>query len=208
MSNNVNIPENNNNNGNEFDELKNDSAIEDGQPTPEAPPEPELTPEERHKLILDKMKLKNKILRYKELFPGIFKNFDYRIQDLDQMEIRDLEYLLEELSVCVNTRNTSGLTKMLYFESVRIVEGTGSMVGLQINGLAEALKQNQAVHDVLNELSLKYENDCFMQPEVRLAYLTATTVLSLHKLNSSGNTINNYLSSKVPDNLVNDYKDL
>ncbi len=196
-----------NNQINEFDELRSDPQIDDVPPE-DVEPVPELTPEERHKLILDKMKLKNKILRYKELFPHLLQNFQYRIEDLDQMEIKDLEYLLEELSVAVNTRNSSGLTKILYFESMRIVEGTSTYVGLQVNGLAEALKQNQAVHDVLNELSLKYESDMYMAPEVRLAYLTATTVLSLHKLNSTGSTINNYLSSKVPENLQKEYKDL
>lgn len=117
-----------NNQINEFDELRSDPQIDDVPPE-DVEPVPELTPEERHKLILDKMKLKNKILRYKELFPHLLQNFQYRIEDLDQMEIKDLEYLLEELSVAVNTRNSSGLTKILYFESMRIVEGTSTYVG-------------------------------------------------------------------------------
>lgn len=196
----------------EFDALDNNQNINESPDTEITeeykPPELELSPEERHDIILSKMKLKNKILRYKELFPHLLQNFEYRIEDLDKMEISELEYIVQELSICVNTRNASGLTKMLYFESMRIVECTGPLVGLQIANLNEALKQNQGIHDILNELSLKYENDVYITPEIRLGYLTATTILSLHKLNSTTNIINDFLTKKIPDDVIKDYEDL
>lgn len=94
------------------------------------------------------MKLKNKIMRYRELFPHYLSHFEYRIEEIDRMSEREMEFLIEELSVAVNTRN-SGLTKMLYFESCRFLEVGGSMAVLQVffAGLSEALKQNQAIHD-------------------------------------------------------------
>lgn len=168
----------------------------------------ELSAEERQQKMIERMKLKNKIMRYRELFPHYLSHFEYRIEEIDRMSEREMEFLIEELSVAVNTRNSSGLTKMLYFESCRFLEVGGSMAGLQVAGLSEALKQNQAIHDVLNELSLKYESDMFMQPEIRLAYLTLTTAVSLHKLNSSGNVISGFLKKEVPKNIADEYKDL
>jgi hypothetical protein len=97
---------------------------------------------------------------------------------------------------------------MLYFESCRVVEFGGAFVGLKMNGLSEALQQNQAIHDVLNEISLKYENDMYMAPEVRLAYLTSMTMLSLHKLNSTESVVREFLTAKVPEKMQEDYRDL
>lgn len=193
----------------EFDALNEEPQnINEETPINNMPPEIDLSPEERHDIILNKMKLKNKILRYKELFPHMLHNFEYRIEDLDKMEIQELEYILQELSICVNTRNSSGLTKMLYFESMRIIECTGPLFGLQILNLNEALKQNQGIHDILNELSLKYESEMYMPPELRLGYLTATTILSLHKLNSTSSVINEFLNKKIPESIIKDYEDL
>jgi hypothetical protein len=168
----------------------------------------ELSGEERQKKMIDRMKLKNKIMRYRELFPHHLAHFEYRMEEIDKMSEREMEFLIEELSIAVNTRNSSGLTKMLYFESCRFLEIGGAMAGMQIAGLSEALKQNQAIHDVLNELALKYESDMFMQPEIRLAYLTCTTAVSLHKLNSTSNTINGFLQKEVSKNITEEYKDL
>jgi hypothetical protein len=168
----------------------------------------ELTSEERQKKMIERMKLKNKIMRYRELFPQYLAHFEYRMEEIDQMTEKEMLFLIEELSIAVNTRNSSGLTKMLYFESCRFLEVGGGMAGLQIAGLSEALRQNQAIHDVLNELSLKYESDMFMQPEIRLAYLTCTTAISLHKLNSNGHVIGNFLKQEVPKNIADEYKDL
>lgn len=165
-----------------------------------------LTDEDRQKYLIEKIKLKGKILRYKELFPHLLQNFNYRIEDLDKLETNELSYLLEEISIAVNTRNSSGLTKMLYFESLKVVEVTSRLVGLKIDGLQAALKDSQAIHDCLNELSLKYENDMYMAPEVRLAYLTGSTILQLHKLNSTKSVVQNFLNEPVKN--PDEYKDL
>lgn len=193
---------------NEFDELA--EQVEDKVEMAEKPSNPldSMDVLERQEYLMNKMKLKNKVLRYKELFPHLLQNFNYRIEDLDKMEINELEYLIEELSISVNTRNSAGLTKMLYFEGLRVIEVGGSFVGLKLNGLQAALKDNQAIHDCLNELSLKYENDMYMSPEIRLAYLTSTTILSFHKLNSTRNVIDTFLSEKLDDKLAKKYDDL
>ena len=190
---------------NEFDQLKGDC---DEEEEVEEEPSIELEPEERQKLLIEKVKLKNKILRYKELFPHLLQNFNYRLEDLDNLDNKQLSFLIEELSVIVNTRNSSGLTKMLYFETARVFEFGGRFVGLKVDGLQTALKENQAIHDVLNEISLKYENDMYMAPEIRLGYLTAQTILSLHKLNSSQNVISNFLSEKIPETIKKEFEDL
>ena len=198
----------------EFEELDNIDKPEDEQneqkelEQQEPDPEEFLSPIERQKIMIEKQKLKNKVLRYKELFPHYMRNIEFKLEDLDNLDIEQLENLIEELSVVVNTRNSSNLTQMLYFTTTSVFETTSTRFGMQVNGLTEALKQNQAVIDCLNELSLKYENDMYMAPEVRLGYLTAQTVLQLHNLNKSGNTISNYLNKKVPDEIVNKYKDL
>lgn len=189
----------------EFDQLNEQPPV--GEVIPPNPLD-EMTKEDRQKYFIEKSKLKNKLLRYKELFPHLLQNFNYRIEDLNRLEIKELQYLLEEIGVAVNTRNSAGLTKILYFESLRVIEFGSKFVGLRVEGLQKALSENQAIHDVLNELSLKYENDMFMAPEIRLGYLTATTILGLHKLNSTKDVITNFLSEKVPDELQKEYNDL
>lgn len=191
---------------NEFDQLEETPPQQQEQEPPNILDT--LTQEERHQYMIEKMKVRNKLLRYKELFPHILQNMSYRLDELDKMELRDLEYLLEETSIAVNTRNSSGLTKMLYFESVRVVEMGGNFIGLKINGLQQALKDNQAIHDCLNELSLKYESDMYLAPEIRLLYLTSSTVLQLHKLNSTSNVIQNFLQEKVPEQIKKEFEDL
>lgn len=196
----------------EYDELEKTELIDDS-PAPESEQSPpqkpnfyeDLTPEDRQLKMIDRMKLRNKIMRYRELFPKYLEHFEF---DLETMSESEMEILIEEMSVAVNTRNSSGLTKMIYFESVKIAEVGGSLVGLQINGLSEALQQNAAIHDVLNEISLKYENDMYMAPEIRLAYVTLTTALSLHKLNSSQNTISNFLNKPIKKNDLGEFDDL
>lgn len=155
------------------------------------------------------MKLKNKIIRYKTTFPHIFeKNFSYKFENLDNLSIQDLERLILELSIMVNTQSASGLTKTIYFESVRVAEIVSPYANIQIQGLYTALQQNQGVIDCLNELSLKYEDSTHIEPELRLFYMTLMSAIQIHKLNSSGNTINNFLKKQIPENKTDKYKDL
>lgn len=195
----------------EYDQLEKGELIEeDSEQEPQIKKNfyENMEPEDRQQKMVERMKLRNKIMRYREMFPKYLEHFEYRIEDLDNMTEGEMEFLIEEMSVAVNTRNSSGLTKMIYFESCRVLEIGGSFVNLQLEGLSNALSQNQAIHDVLNEISLKYESDMFMAPEVRLGYLTLTTALSLHKLNSSQNTINRFLSKTIKKEELKDFDDL
>lgn len=165
----------------------------------------EMPQEERQEKMIERAKLRNKIMRYRELFPKYTEHFEF---DLESMDESEMEILLEHMHVAVNTRNSAGLTKMLYFETVKATEFCGSFVGLNIDGLSAALQQNQAIHDILDELSLKYENDMYMAPEIRLGYVTLSTAFSLHKLNSSQNTINNFLKKSIKKDDLEEFDDL
>jgi hypothetical protein len=48
----------------------------------------------------------------------------------------------------------------------------------------------------------------YLSPEVRLAFLTSSTILQLHKLNSNKNVINDFLKKKISEKKINDYSDL
>ena len=127
----------------EFEELDKIDKPEDEeneqQELEQQEPDPEefLTPMERQKLMIEKQKLKNKVLRYKELFPHYMRNIEFKLDDLDNMDIEQLEKLIEELSIIVNTRNSSNLTQMLYFTTTSIFETTSTRFGMQVNGLTE-----------------------------------------------------------------------
>lgn len=155
------------------------------------------------------MKLKNKIMRYKTSFPHIFeKNFAYKFEHLDEMTNQELENLILELSIMVNSQNSTALTQTIYFEGIRVVEILSPMANIQIQGLHQALKQNQSVIDCLNEISLKYEDATHTEPEIRLVYATIMTAVSLHKLNSSDRTIDNFLQKQLPKETLEKYNDL
>jgi len=102
------------------------------------------------------LQIKTKILRYKEIFPQQLAVYDYRMENLDSLTTEELKYLLEEISLAVSTRNSSGLTKMFYFSGTELVEKVGCALNFQIQGLSNALQQNAAIHDCLNEIMLKY----------------------------------------------------
>lgn len=191
----------------EFDQLENDNIAIEEEEKKENPLD-NLSPEDRQGYFIEKTKLVSKILRYRELFSHHLSAYDFKLETLDKLEIRELEYLLQEISVIINTRNSSGLTKILYFESVGICEKLAPVLGLKLGGLKEALSQNQQIHDVLNELSLKYETDMYLAPELRLAYITSSSIIQLHKLNSSKNVLDSFLKANIPKEKMEEYKDL
>jgi hypothetical protein len=156
--------------------------------------------------IKERVLLKRKILQYKVTFPHLLK--EYEFGNLDDLTPEQLENLLTEFQIVVNTSNSGFFTKTLYFESLRIGERISPIVNLRINGLAEALHSQQAVHDTLNELSLKYQDESVTSPEARLAYLTLSTAMSLHKLNTSRDIINSELNKKIDQKTVDEFKDL
>lgn len=165
-------------------------------------------PKERQKQIFERLQLKTQILRWKESFPKQLEVYNYRMETLDNLTNEEMVILLEEMSMAVSTRNSSGLTAMLYFTGVETIERAGTMLGYQIQGVSMALQQNAAIKDCLNELMLKYEQQLYTPPELRLAYLTISTVMTIHKLNSNQNVITNAMNKKVPEDVANKYADL
>jgi hypothetical protein len=168
----------------------------------------EIQQPETHEDIIEKLKIKNKILRYQCLFPKHLIAFQYKMENLEDLSIDQLKSLLTELEVIVNCQNSAGMTKMVYFEGLRIVEKVSPIFGLKLQGLQAALTDNENVINCLHELQLKYESDSFMAPELRLGYCTLSAILSLHKINAGKEVINSLLSEKVNEKIVKEYEDL
>lgn len=174
----------------------------------EQPPEVEISREDRQKIIFTRLQLKTQILRWKETFPQQLSVYDYKMQNLDSLSNGELEELLDELSMAVSTRNSSGLTKMFYYTGAEVFEKGGVMLGFKIQGVANALMQNQAISHCLDEIMLKYEKSLYTPPELRLAYLTMQSIITLHKLNSNQDVINSAMNKKVAPEIATKYKDL
>ena len=194
----------------EFDELleEPDATIEPSTAEYKIADNIESQQPNRQQQILERLRIKSKILRYKEFFPKQLMVYEYRMENLDALSTEDLQDLLYEIQLAVSCRNSAGLIKSCYFSGIGLTERIGCAMNYKLQGLSEALQQSQEVHDCLNELSLKYEDAIYTSPEIRLANATLQAIIGLHKLNSSNITINDVLSKKVPGDLQDEFGDL
>lgn len=167
--------------------------------------EPQENNEEQ---ILARFKLKAKIIHYKEDFPKQLVAYDYKLSNLDGMTVQQLEELLIEIRFAVSCRNSSNLTKMFYFSTVEVAEKIGTHIGFRIQGITKALNENAEIHNCLNELKLKYEDEMSTPPEMRLALITATTLLTFHRMNSNTETVQSVLKKIVPQEVLKEFDDL
>lgn len=197
----------------EFDKLKDDINMPDdlsdlgtvsGAPVG-PPPESE---DERFNRVLQEQKLKNTILRYKAKFGKYLEGFDYKLSDLDNLSIDQLGKLAQEMEIIVSSRNSASFVNHFYFSSVEVLEKIGTGAGFHFGGLSQALANNEAVAETLDELSIKYEGLSYCRPEIRICYLTVQSLIMTHKVNKARIEIETELKKEVPIEILREYEDL
>lgn len=158
--------------------------------------------------MIERLRLKTKLITYQEKFPDELKVYDFKMSNLENYSIEELETFLQEVQLAVRMRNSGNMIKNFYFGGIDFIEKASTKLGADLTGLHNILLQQKEVHKILDELSLLYEDQMLMPPHLRLAYTTLQVVLTVYQIKKTENIINKELEKKVPEEVLEEYKDL
>lgn len=164
--------------------------------------------EVRMQQLMSRLKLKNKILTYQVKFREELLAYEYKMSQLDELSIPDLELFLQEIRIAVRQRNSSAMTKSFYFGAVNLFEKASSKVGFDVTGLHQSLYTQSEIHKCLDEIALEYEDSINMPAHIRLPFITLQAALSINAMNNTRNIINTEMNKTISKDLVDEYKDL
>lgn len=162
----------------------------------------------RRSQLMERLRLKNKIIQYQEKFSEELKVYDYKMKDMDQLSNSDLEVFLDEIKIAVRQRNSANMTKSFYFGATNFFEKSACKLGYDITGFHNVLYQQKEIHKCLDEIALEYEDSLYMPAYVRLPYITLQVALSLHSMRKTENIINTEMKKTVPKEVIDEYSDL
>lgn len=161
---------------------------------------------------LEKIRLKNSINRYFIEFPQETKSF--QILNIDNInDIEPLKKIFSEISSYVESYNTSGILKTIYFEGCHFTEKLGSKFGYNIDGFTENLKKNPEVDKIIKEMMIQIGASVSLPPHVRLLHTTIKTAFFTYAINKTiikDNKINidEKLKNNVDKKIIEKFKDL
>lgn len=164
--------------------------------------------EERFESILSEQRLKNKILRYKVSFGKYLLAYDYKIEQMDELSMDQLERFAQEIEIAVSCRTSGNMLKSYYIGSVQMVEKVAPLLSMNLQGLSAVLENNQAIQETLDELSIKYDVLQAQPPEARLAFLTLQTVMALNNRNKQIDAVKTVVNEPVKKEIIEKYADL
>ncbi len=157
---------------------------------------------------LKKMTLKNKLISYRTNFAKYLEAYDLTLTTLNSLSMEELEMLADEIKIVIETRGSGNMLKFYYIGGVDMFERIAPVIGMNLNGLSEILKNNEAIQETLNELSIKYDVLHTQPAESRLAFLTLNAILAINNRNKQLDSITKIVEGKVAKNVVDEFSDL
>ena len=158
-------------------------------------PQPPDDREERRQLI-------DRIKKYRQGFDAA-KALPFN----EDMSTERLRSLLDDIRLCISSRNTSLIFRSGYLTAVKGVELVGTKTGLRCYGLADALGKSNEVSDLLKEIEAEVGIK-YVSPWKRLAFITVTTAVVLDGMNRRAEVLATYKQEAVNPVLDERYKDL
>ena len=143
--------------------------------------------------ILGKNKrvLLNKVKQYKNLFPEELKGFKIKKNPSE----KDLEEVLEEMSVIVDTSTVDQFLIDAIFQVIKVIEGISSHTkNYNITGLADILKANKQFHTLAKQLFIKYGCYSNVPPEYQIVLIVATSAYICRQKNLKRDEIEKFLN--------------
>ena len=125
----------------------------------------------------------------------------------EEMSTDKLRSLLDDIRLCISSRNTSLIFRSGYLTAVKGVELVGSKTGLRCYGLADALGKRVEVADLLKEIEAEVGIK-YISPWKRLAFITVSTAVVLDGMNRRAELLATYKAEPVSPVLDEKYKDL
>lgn len=168
----------------------------------------DANPEIRKGQLMERLKLKSKILAYQEKFSKELKVYDYKMEKLDEFSNGDLEVFLDEIKIAVRQRNSASMTKSMYFGAVNFVEKAATKLNYNITGFHNVLYAQEEVHKCLDEIALEYEDSIYMPAYVRLPYITLQVALSLYQIKKVEDIVENEMKKEIKKEFIDEYADL
>lgn len=165
-------------------------------------------PQERQAQLMERLKLKSKILQYQEKFERELIAYQYKMDKLDEFSNEDLVVFLDEIKIAVRQRNSLNMTKSLYFGGCDFVEKFGGKVGYDIRGFKNVLSSTQEIHKCLDEIALEFEDTMYMPATVRLGFITLQVAMSLYEVRNTERIINTELNKPLKQEIADLYNDL
>lgn len=162
------------------DEEYNDDAAPDT--TPDEPAEEKQEPLSAEEALI-RRQLIMKLRAYVNKFPKHFNGIDWR--EFTYYNKERLEATLEEMKYIVGRASDASMVHGIAYAGFMGLEQLSSFTPLKLSGLSNVAARDEAIQDILNEISIEY--GCFeiQSPEHRLMAAVAKAVLLTHQLNTA-----------------------
>lgn len=194
-----------------------DKKVQTQEPPPKPKPEPTVMPVKVSKKALDKLipKQEDDVKQHQEYvlmlsrygasprFGKYLKELTFNLstQKLKKMPLEELQDLLERVRTSVANKTVSDVWSESVLGGLAMGENIVTMTKLgekiKIQGLSEALKEDECFLDLLEELKLENQNLAYVSPYVRLSYMILTTGARVHGFNSMMEKRNNKNAPKI-----------
>jgi hypothetical protein len=160
--------------------------------------------------VIERTKLKLKILRYKEGFSKFLEHYGDKLENknLEGLSNEDLEFLLEEIRITVGTRNSSSMVSNVFMGLGGVAEHLAPRVGMDLHGLQYFMEKDQNIKDTLLELSLEYESFSYLPPMQRLMLQCGRLVMDVNNHNKALKLQKIFNDSEMKKEVIEEFNDL
>lgn len=175
-------------------------------PPTEEPSEEE--PEESFDETLEKLKIRDRIIRYNVSFGKYLTVFSERMTAIDDMDLAQLKRLIREIEIAVSARTSGNMVRIYYGNAIQVTERLAPLIGMNLNGLTAVLTENEQINECLEELNIKYDVMHHVNPEIRLGFITLNAILAVNSQNKKINKVAEVLNQPVKEEHAKMYEDL
>jgi hypothetical protein len=117
----------------------------------------------------EKRTLIRKIMRYRSTFPTELIDLSQKLNNLGCYSLYELRDLCRDVEYLVATRRSSKAMRSFFLAGLGVLEVSGGIVGLQLNGLTHIASQNEELLTTVDEAAIKHEKLLELPPLQRLA---------------------------------------
>ena len=135
---------------------------------------------------VERRQLLRKIFRYRTMFKE--ETADLPISQAPDLNMTQLRSLSDDVEFMVACRRSATQSRRVFLTGVSVAEAIAQPIGFKIKGLTQVIQAEDDVMKTVDEISIKYESDMMVAPEIRLGMTLAHLCLTLHKLNSAAET--------------------
>jgi hypothetical protein len=146
--------------------------MEETQPQPA--PIAEEDAEERRKLL-------RRIKNYQTFFASELTDVDTSAAQF--LGIESLRVLAEDVTHMVGTRRSAAQARTMYVGGLQLSEKVGPYAGLNLEGLASMAASSEDLLRTVDEVGVKYANELYIDPLIRLGMATMQLALAVDALN-------------------------